>query len=96
VERKGSGRGGKGKEVKWKRTGEERRRGLKGREKEGKGKRKMEGRRESGEFCAVVIFFRKNPVNLIAFIEFDYAVGTPLNHVVINAIYASNSYTYYY
>ena len=96
MERKGSGRGGgEEKEVKWKRTG--------GKEKgtEGKGggrerKEEMEGRLESGEFCAVVIFFSKNPVNLIAFIEFDYAVGTPLNHVVINAIYASNSYTYYY
>ena len=94
MERKGSGRGGKGKEVKWKRTGEERRRGLKGREEEGKGKRKWEtGKR--GILCSCD-FFRKNPVNLIAFIEFDYAVGTPLNHVVINAVYASNSYTYYY
>ena len=50
---------------------------------EGKGggrerKEEMEGRLESGEFCAVV----KNSVNLIAFIEFHYAVETPLNHVV--------------
>jgi len=50
VERKGSGRGGKGKEVKLKRTGEERRRGLKGREEEGKGKRKWKGDGKAGNF----------------------------------------------
>jgi len=56
VEKKGSRKGGKGKEkeVNWKTTGGKEK-GTKG--KEGGRERKEEnGRRESGEFCAVVNF----------------------------------------